>query len=172
VKPITSFPGAQRGMTLVIVLIMLVMVTLFVVTMVRLTTTNATVVGNMQSQRVVETEAQQAVEIAINRFAFFNDALTNAGGWASNAETMTAATLWSTYAPTGASSTAPVTQSTLTIYRPQCVFAAPAAGYSALSTVAPQDSTWDMKIVAVDSVTGATTEMHQGVKMRLPAGSC
>jgi hypothetical protein len=159
-------------MTLVIVLIMLVMVTLFVVTMVRLTTTNATVIGNMQSQKVVEMEAQQAVEIAINKFDFFSDSLNNTGGWPSGTTTINAATLWSTYAPTGAGTTAPTTQSTITVHRPQCVYAAPASGYSALSNVSPQDSNWDIKIVAVDSVTGATTEMHQGIKMRLPAGSC
>src|SRR3954463_7124007 len=123
---------SQRGMTLVIVLIMLVMITLFVVTMVRLTSTNASVVGNMQAQKVVETEGQQAVEIAVNKFEFFNDALNNQNAWASSAATITAATLWSTYAPSGAGATAPNTQSTITVYRPQCVYAAPASGYSAL----------------------------------------
>jgi Tfp pilus assembly protein PilX len=165
-------PRRERGMTLVVVLIMLVMITLFVVSMVRLTSTTTIVVGNMQAQKVVETEAQQAVEIAVNQFNFFNDALNGTNAWASSATSITAATLWSTYAPSGAGTTAPTTQSTVTVYRPQCIYAAPASGYSALSNVSPQDSTWDVKVTAVDSVTGATTEVHQGLKMRLPAGSC
>jgi Tfp pilus assembly protein PilX len=164
--------GSQRGMTLVIVLIMLVMITLFVVTMVRLTSTNASVVGNMQAQKVVETEAQQAIEIAVNKFEFFNDALNNQNAWPSTASYIDATTLWSTYAPSGAGTAAPNTQSTIKVFRPQCVYAAPASGYSALSTVSPQDSTWDIKITAEDGTTGATSEMHQGIKMRLPAGSC
>ena len=41
-----------------------------------------------------------------------------------------------------------------------------------LSGVAPQDTYWDMKVTAADSFTGVTTEIHQGVQMRLPAGNC
>jgi len=48
----------------------------------------------------------------------------------------------------------------------------PATGYSALSGVAPQDTYWDVHANASDSTTGATSEVHQGVQMRLPAGNC
>jgi Tfp pilus assembly protein PilX len=162
----------QRGMTLLVVLIMLVMITLFVVSMVRLSSINAVVVGNMQAQKVVDTEANQALEIAVNKFEFFNDAINNQNSWASNATTISYSTLWSAYTPTGASATTPSSLSTITIHRPQCLYAAPASGYSALSTVSPQDTNWDVQVDAADSVSSATTEMHQGLKMRLPAGSC
>lgn len=172
-RPLLSgLPARQGGMTLMVVLVMLIMVTLFVVSMVRLSTTNAVIVGNMQAQKLVETEAVQATEVALNNYDFFNDALNNQDAWASNATSISYATLWSNYKPTGATSTTPTTTSTITVARPQCLYAAPSSGYSALSNVSPQDTNWDFQVNATDSISGATVEMHQGVKMRLPAGSC
>ena len=162
----------QHGATLLVVLIMLVMVTLFVVSMIQLSNTNASVVGNMQAQRMVETEAAQAVEIATNRFDFFSDVINNQNAWASSKTSLTLAELWTAYPPTGASSTTPAMQSTITVTRPQCIYATTATGYSALSNVSPQDTAWDLQVNAVDSISGAVTEIHQGVRMRLPSGSC
>jgi Tfp pilus assembly protein PilX len=166
-------PRNERGMTLLVVLVMLTMITLFVVSMVKLSNTNAVVVGNMQSQRSVEAEAQQAVEAAINSYAFFSDAINNTNSWAnSSTASISYSTLWANYTPTGASSTVPTTQSNMTVYRPQCTHAETVSGYSATSNVAPQDTYWDVRVDATDSFTGATIETHQGVKIRLPAGSC
>ena len=164
--------GREGGMTLLVVLVMLVMVTLFVVSMVRLSSTNAIVIGNMQSQKVVEAEALQALEIALSDYDFFSDAINNQNSWSGSAASISFATMWSAYKPTAAGTTTPATQSTITVYRPQCVYSTPASGYSALSNVSPQDSDWDVRVDALDSVSGATIETHQGVKMRLPAGSC
>ena len=161
----------QQGMTLLVVLAMLVMITLFVVSMVRLSNTNAIIVGNMQAQKNIEAEAQQAIELGVNQFSFFDDTIRNQNAWASNATSVDYETLWSAYKPSGAG-TVPPMQSAVTMYRPQCVHSEPATGYSALSNVSPQDTTWDLKVTAADSITGAVTEVHQGVKIRLPAGSC
>lgn len=167
----------QRGMTLLIALIMLLVITMFVVSMVRIGTTNAIIVANMRAQKSVDSEAQQQIEIAVNRFSFFDDVIQSSGTWASGSTASTngylsAADLWSAYKPTGAS-TAPAMQSTdVKLYRPQCVYYAPASGYSALSGVAPQDTYWDVQATASDSKTGASSVIHQGIQMRLPAGNC
>lgn len=168
----TSGARSQRGMTLLVVMVMLTMITLFVVSMVKLSNTNALVVGNMQSQKSVESEAQQAVEVAINSYTFFSNAISNTGTWTAGTDTISYSTLWSNYTPSGAASTVPTTQSVMTIYRPQCTHAETVSGYSATSTVAPQDTYWDIRVDSVDNITGATTEIHQGVKIRLPAGTC
>ena len=165
----------QSGMVLMVTLVMLIVITMFVISMVRLSNTNAIIVGNMQAQKAVEAEAQQAAELALNKFKFWEDAMTTAGTWAtSTTSTVSYATIWSTYTPTGATvGTPPKTQSdSITIYRPQCLFFEPAQGYSALSGVAPQDTYWDLQVNAADTKTGASTEIHQGVQMRLPAGNC
>ena len=163
----------QRGMTLLVSLILLVVITLFAISMVRLSSVNIQAVANMQGQKVVETEAAQAVEIAVGKFSFFDDVVANQNAWAGNATSMSYATLWANYKPTGAGTTAPATQSSaISVSRPQCIYYEPSSGYSALSGVAPQDTYWDVQVTATDSFSGATTEMHQGVSMRLPAGNC
>lgn len=165
--------SAQDGMVLLVTLVMLVVITLFVVSMVRLSNTNALIVSNMQAQKGIEAEAQQAIEIAMNRFSFWEDAMTGANTWAnSTTASVSYSALWTAYKPTGATA-APATQAdAITVYRPQCQFFEPASGYSALSGVAPQDTYWDLRVDAADSKTGASTEIHQGVQMRLPAGNC
>ena len=165
----------ERGMTLIITLIMLIVITLFVVSMVRLNSTNTAIISNMRAQKSVESEAQQQVEIAVNQYQFFSDVINGAGKWSDpNATFMTDAELWAAYKPTGATSGgAPAKQSNdVKIYRPQCTYSQTATGYSALSGVAPQDTYWDMKVTASDSATGATAEVHQGIQIRLPPGNC
>lgn len=162
----------QRGMTLLIALIMLLVMTMFVVSMVKIGNTNATIVGNMRAQKSVDSEAQQQIEIALNQFKFFDDVIQGTAPWTSTITYLSAADLWTNYLPVGAS-TASATQSTdLKLYKPQCVYFQTASGYSALSGVAPQDTYWDIQATASDSKTGASTEIHQGIQMRLPAGNC
>ena len=164
---------SQQGMVLLITLIMLVVITLFVMSMVRLGNTNAAIVGNMQAQKGVEAEAQQAIEMALNRFQFFDEAMTEVASWANPATTyLSYADLWNAYKPAGATAVPATRADDIKIYRPQCLFFEPATGYSALSGVAPQDTYWDIQANAGDSKTGAGTEIHQGVQMRLPAGNC
>jgi Tfp pilus assembly protein PilV len=169
---------AQQGMTLLIALIMLVVITLFVVSMIRLGNTNSAIVGNMQAQKGIESEAQQSIETALNKYQFFDDAIQGAGAWLlSTTQSISDAppppsTLWSTYAPTGATSAPAKQADAISVYRPQCLYFEPSTGYSALSGIAPQDTYWDLKVTASDSKTGASTEIHQGIQMRLPAGNC
>jgi Tfp pilus assembly protein PilX len=165
--------ASEQGMTLLIAMIMLTVITLFVVSMVRLSNTNATIVGNMRAQKSVDAEAQQQIEIALNQFQFFEDVISSTGAWSNSATTyLSAADLWTSYKPTSATA-APAMQSTdLKIYKPWCQYYEPATGYSALSGVAPQDTYWDIKATAYDSKTGVSTEIHQGIQMRLPAGNC
>jgi Tfp pilus assembly protein PilX len=166
-------PRRQQGMTLLIAMIMLTVITIFVVSMVRLSNTNAAIVGNMRAQKTVDTEAQQAIEVAINNFTFFDHAIQKTGTWADDAVASLAyATLWANYKPAAASA-APVTQANdINIFRPQCTYFETSHGYSALSAVAPQDTYWDLRVTASDSVSGAGAEIHQGVQIRLPAGNC
>ncbi len=154
------FPRRQRGMVLIVTLAMLVVITLFVISMIRLGNTNAIIVGNMQAQKGVEAEAQQAIEIAVNKFSFFDDAIQSTNTWLSpatdslrnNEQYATYSGVWTAYLPTGAT-------------------AAPATRSDDIS-IAPQDTYWDVAVAAGDSKTGATSEIHQGLQVRLPAGNC
>jgi len=146
----------QGGATLLIVLIMLVMITLFVVSMIRLSSTNLKVVGNMQAQRALEASAQQAIENSISTYAFFSDAANNAGQW--HAATPSVPKVVNGYP--------------ITMYRPACVSSTAATNYTLTSNIAPEDTNWEISAGATDSVTGAQINLSQGVRMRLPAGNC
>jgi len=168
-------PGArtEKGMTMFIALVMLIVITVFVVSMVRLSNINAMVVGNMQAQKAVEAEAQQVVEVAVNNYLFFKDAIEGTGSWSiPSTARISDATLWANYKPLTATGAPAKSADVIDISRPQCLHFEPATGYSALSGVAPQDTFWDLAVAASDSRSGASAEIHQGVQMRLPAGNC
>ena len=63
----------QRGTTLVIALIMLVLLTLFAVSSMNTATTNLRVVGNMQTKNEALNAAQQAIEKTISTAQFIAD---------------------------------------------------------------------------------------------------
>lgn len=146
----------QRGATLLVVLVMLVMITLFVVSMVRLSSTNLKVVGNMQSQRQLEASAQQMIEEKVSTITFFNDAATSTGTWPAGTNTVVAS----------------VNSYTVTVNRPTCVYSQVAEGYSATSQISPEDNNWEVQASATDPLTGASVQLTQGLKMRMTAGNC
>ena len=152
-----SSPIRQQGATLVIALIMLVMITLFAVTMVRLSNTSMQVVGNMQMQRSLEATAQHAIESKISTIDFFNDAVDNVNQFA------TATSV--DERPTGA-------LATVRIQKPVCVAQKDATGYTLGSPLTPQDNVFEVTATATDNVTSASVQLTQGFKIRMTAGSC
>lgn len=158
-------PDNQRGVTLLISLIMLVVLTLFATAMIRLSNTNVVVVGNMQAQRALEAVAQQAIETDMNSASFYNDQINGTGCWASGA---TSATFGSSACFNGASTYG----YTITLNKPKCVYTQKSAGYSAISNVAPDDDFFEVEATSTDPVTGASVDVLQGVKVTLPTGNC
>ena len=149
----TSF--RQCGATLMVVLVMLVMITLFVVSMVRLSNTNLKIISNMQTQRALESSAQQALEDKLSQKSYFDDAIANAGVW-----------------PAGTNSIdTSVNGYTVTLGRPVCIASEIAPGYS-LTETALEDTFWELPATATDPLTGAKVQIVQGIRMRLTAGSC
>jgi Tfp pilus assembly protein PilX len=147
----------QRGATLVVVLIMLAVITLFVVSMVRLSNTNMAVVGNMQEQRRLEAAAQQAIEDKISSITYFNDAINGTGTWAGGVTSVNTT----------------VDGYTVTLSKPTCIYYQTAEGYSATSPISPEDTYWEQTVTSTDTaVSGASVTLTQGLKMRLTAGNC
>lgn len=144
----------QRGSTLLISLIMLVVLTLFALTAINLSTTNLRIVGNMQRQLEATSAAQMAIEQIIG----------NAGNF--------------TAAPTTNQTVAidlnndGTTDFSVVVSPPACKYMANAPGYSlSFSGSAPQTTIWDIQAVATDPVSGASVTVHQGVKVLLGAGA-
>jgi hypothetical protein len=137
----------QRGTTLLVVLVMLVVITLLGIASIRMSSSSLLVVGNMQARRFVENHALQSIEQVMNSAAPFSSPTAN--------QTFTL--------PAGLE---------ILYGDRQCTHSAPASGYSAVSTIAPEDNNWEFWIQIDDTFTGAKTRMVQGVRSRQLNGSC
>ena len=136
----------ERGISLLVVLVMLVVLTLFALSAINLSTSNLKVVGNMQARQANEAVALQAVETVIGNISYFS------------APTSAVAFEQSGY--------------TVTVANRTCLYSAAATGYSAVIALAPEDTQWDFQVTVTDNTTGASTVMRQGVKIRMLAGNC
>ena len=142
------FARRQQGATLVVVLVMLAVLTLFAVAVINLSNLNAKAVGNMQQRKNAESVAQGAIEQVLSTSANFY----------SPAAAITVAGL-----PTGM---------TATVSNRVCLGATPATGYSLAQALVPEDDYWDFQVTVTDNVTGANTVVHQGAKIRMLANNC
>lgn len=138
----------ERGATLVVTLIMLLIMTLFAVAAVNLSNSNLRVIGNMQARTAAETAALYAIEDTLSSVAWF-------GASAAIARTVTA--------PNGLA---------VQVQGRSCQYALPASGYSAVQPIVPEDTIWEFKVEVTDPVTNAKAAMWQGTKIRMLAGNC
>lgn len=138
---------SQKGATLFVVLVMLVVVTLLAIASIRMSGTSLLIVGNMQARRFVENNAQLAVEEVLNSIVPFNNPTL----------------LVTVTAPAGLD---------VNVGERVCVQTSPATGYSAVAAISPEDNTWEFDVTVTDSFTGARTRMVQGTKIRQLSGAC
>ena len=142
---------AQRGATLIVGLIMLVLITLMVTAAFMISSGNLRAVGNMQFRNEAIAAASDAIEQVLG--SPFTDAPT---AQAINVNIGTA-----TY--------------TVNVAAPTCVRASVAqigaasslALGSAMSTQAFWNTVWDIQADVNDAVTGATVRVRQGVRVLL-----
>jgi type IV pilus assembly protein PilX len=154
----------EQGATLLVVLVMLVVLTLLGVAGMRMSTSSLQVVGNMQARKFAENVASQSIEDVMNSINPFNaptgPVTLRTGGTTVTANPGVAVSLPS---PAGV---------TVTVSSRTCIASAPASGYSAVSTIAPEDNLWEFNVTVNDTFTKATSTMVQGTKIRQLAGSC
>lgn len=144
----------QRGTTLVIALVFLVILTLFAVSGVNTGIVNLRTANNQQMVLEAEFAAQQQIEQVLNSVAPFETVAVSASTTNVDAN------------GDGYNDFAVVTQP------PKCLNTTPAPGYSyAFSESAPKDTVWEVVATASDSVFGASVALRQGVKIRMKVGS-
>lgn len=151
---------AQKGATLIVGLIMLVLITMMVVSALLLSSTNSKAVGNMQYRTEALAAAQSAIETVISSDSKFISPTF-------------------TVTPTDARGIS------VTVAEPRCTKAVP---ISADNTIDPNSGTlqqsggatvstvvassyntyWDVQATAKNLSTGAEVMVHQGVKLILP----
>ena len=152
----------QRGATLLVTLVMLVVLTLFAVTGFNLSSVNLKIVGNFQQQKDAEATVQDALERALSSIDIFS------------ASPLVAKCLPSGDAPVG---TAPNQSCTLPadvlITKPKCNYSTAATGYTKkLGELTPEDTNWELRASYTDPLTKAAAAVVQGVAVRMLAGNC
>lgn len=145
---------AQRGATLVIALILLVILTLFGISAISTGLINLRIARNTQVVTEAQMAAQRVIDAKISDLASF----TSPASAASTGVAIDATGGGTTYS--------------VSFAQPDCFYIKPAPGYSyALAPQAPKDTTWRLVATATDTSTGASVEVRQGVKVRLPVNA-
>jgi Tfp pilus assembly protein PilX len=148
----------QRGATLIMGIIFLVLIMITVAVAFRLSTSNLKAVGNYQSQVEVDAAAQRAVESVISSDAKFrNPSATVVPADAYGVSVNVAAPTCIRATPIDVSSSADPNPN---IYL-RNVTPATASPYT--------ETHWDIAATADGGITGATTRIHQGVRLVLPS---
>jgi hypothetical protein len=166
----------QAGATLMVALVMLVVLTLLVVAAIRSSTTNVRIAGNMQVRNEAAAAAQQAIEQVIS-----NNFTTNPVE-----QTMTIQTAGTDYsvkvsAPT-CDSTKGITNDELVPTDPNdaaCIGSGLPSNtgiidgddHSGSVTQWCSKQQWDVQATATENGSGVSVTHHQGVALRVPAGT-
>ncbi|MCQ4347666.1 hypothetical protein NGA35_09645 [Pseudomonas stutzeri] len=165
-----SLAARQRGVVLLVGLVMLLMVTLMAISGFNMVKVNQQVTGNMESRAQALVAANAAIEEAISATLFFrqpgNIFVTSCGAPNTRCYDF------------NADGTADVT---VTVNNPQCVVVTPIMNSTLDITNSNDvgciiegsaeslcvDSVWDLEATAVDNVTGARATVRQGVSVRV-----
>lgn len=166
-------PGRQRGATLVITMIMVILMTLLVVSAIRISNVNLRITGNFQWQKAMELTADAAMEQAISTYSTFTSTVVQTGSSAANS-TAADMDICSNGAVVAQGACSTLTNPKIgTVSAPRCSASRPAPGYSKLlGALSPMDNDWVFKSTVTDPVTGATVTTYRGVTVRMPANTC
>ena len=138
----------ERGATLVVTLIMLVIMTLFAIAAVNLSGSNLKVIGNMQARTAAEAAALWAIEDTLSSISWFRTNPT---------------TVRSIVAPNGL---------TAQVQARSCKSRAPSGGSTSLHEIVPEDTVWEFRVEVTDPLSNAKAVMWQGARIQMLAGNC
>lgn len=174
---------SQQGATLIVTLIMLVVLTLFALSAINMSSTNLSIVGNMQAQIEAQAAGQQAIENILSSAANFlnptaqslnidinNDGTTD---YTANIDQPTCLSS----KPLINADLIPAPPATISAKDQNCISSVqdPATGVfvaNASSTMSwCSDEKWEVTATVTDNRTGAAVKQHQGVSMRVPTGT-
>lgn len=162
----------QKGATLLVGLIMLVLLTLMAVTSFRLGKSNLQIVGNMQFRSETLRAAEEAVEAAISTPGSVMTASAasgdvNADGKPDVAITITPTLLQAHVKKNSALDLSDVNQIGCTLGQAQAFGVVGAATGNSLCAA----TLYDLAVVATQAATNTRVELHQGVSVQVPADS-
>lgn len=154
-----NIPNKQRGVTLIVGLIMLLIITLTVLTAFTLSSTNLKSVGNMQHRDEAVAAANVATEQVISSPAIFITPASEAikvGNYTVDVALPTC--LYATEVVTNSSGD-----------QSPNIYAEGSGGGGGGGPAGYLDTYWDIMAKVNDVLTGTSVETHQGIKITLPA---
>jgi hypothetical protein len=163
-------PRSQRGITLLVALVMLVMVTLLAVSSFRVSNTNLKVIGSTQGKVEATAAAQAAIEQVLSSAAFAGNP-ANVGATPINVDLTGDGTIEyvvSMLPIPKCLKSRPTDPTTLDITNPSdraCFGSAIVGQVTTASSCA--DTIWEVAATTKDNVTSAQTLVRQGVSMRV-----
>lgn len=168
----TTLKHKQRGATLLVALVMLVVLTLLIVSAIRSSTTNLRIAGNMQMQEEAIAAAQQASE------QILSTNFTASPVAASIPVTIGLTTYTANVAQPTCTGSKALLNSDLNIPA-ECISSGTsqntgivfASGAQTTGTAWCYSQQWDVQTTVLDSRTGAAATTHQGVSLNVPAGT-
>lgn len=166
----------QRGATLIVALVMLVVLTLLVISAIRSSNTNLRIAGNMQMEGEASSAAQQAIEQVIS------GNFTTVPASSVVAVSIGGATYTANVAVPSCTGSVALANASLNMSDPNdipcfsssttsntgIIFASATSAATSQSWCFQQQ--WDVGSTATGS-TGVNVETHQGVSLRVPAGT-
>lgn len=163
-------PQRQRGATLLISLIMLVVLTLFAITAIRTGNIGFRIVGNQQAQKLMEAAAAQAVEQVISNLANFDPVTVIAPSTTVTQRVCVNAN--SGDAPVVIPPATCVSGTQVEVSPVRCISTKRSQYDSLTQPMATFDNVWQITATVTDALTGAKATYHQGVKIRMLSGNC
>jgi Tfp pilus assembly protein PilX len=171
----------QRGATLIVGLVMLVVLTLLVISAIRSGNTNLRIVGNMQMQEEASVAAIQATEQVISTADFtLNPGVSQVVAIDINMDGTTDYSASVTPVCTGSIALTNAVLDPANAADAPCISSATAQNTGLMVSGVPAAATgtswcyaqqWELTANVSDPRTGATAETVQGVFMRVPAGT-
>ena len=162
----------QGGATLLVSLIMLVVLTLFAITAIRTGNIGLKIVGNQQSQKLMEAAAAQAVEQVVSNLGNF-DVVTVISPSTTVAQRICVNANAAAGDPPAVSATGTCTSGIQVDVAPVRCIATRRSQYDSLTqSMATFDNTWEIVATVTDTLTGAKATYHQGIKIRMLSSNC
>jgi len=165
-------PNKQRGATLVVSLVMLVVLTLLVISAIRSSNSNLRIAGNMQFQEEAIAAAQQATEVILSSNFTAAPAASNVS------VTIGLATYTANVLTPACSGSRPLLNTEPNIPK-ECISSSTAQNTGIIFASAPASTgtswcysqQWEVQTSVSDTTTGASTTLHQGVSLNVPTGT-
>ena len=162
----------ERGMTLLIALVMLVVLTLFAITAIRTGNIGFKIVGNQQAQKLMEAAASQAIEQAISNLGNFDPVTVIAPSTTIAHRVCVNANAAAGHPPAVAANVSCTSGTQVDVAPVRCISTRRSQFDSLTQPMATYDNLWEIVATVTDTLTGAKATFHQGVKIRMLSSQC